>query len=161
MKKGFKFFYVTAAVLLTAYICSALTRIGLAGWYDNSDKPALTPPNIVFPAMWSIIYVLLILASFIALRDGDSSQRSRANNLFIIQLALQILWCFCFFAQGQLALAMAVIILLDIAVYKMITVFLKIRRLAGWLLYPYYWWLIFATFLNAVFISSFGLIVVF
>lgn len=161
MKKGFKFFYVTAAVLLTAYICSALTQIGLTGWYDSFAKPELTPPNIVFPIAWSIIYVLLVLAAFIALRDGDSAQRNKANNLFITQLALQILWCFSFFAQGQLALAMAVIILLDITVYKMITVFMKIRKLSGWLLYPYYWWLIFATFLNAVFISSFGLIVVF
>lgn len=161
MKKGFKFFYVTAAVLLTAYICSALTHIGLNGWYNGFDKPPLTPPNLVFPIAWSVIYVLLVLASFIALRDGDSAQRNKANNLFITQLALQILWCFAFFAQGQLALAMAIIILLDITVYKMITVFLKIRKLSGWLLYPYYWWLVFATFLNAVFISSFGLIVVF
>lgn len=161
MKKRFKFFYVTAAVLLTAYICSALTHIGINGWYDNFEKPELTPPDMVFPIIWTIIYALLILASFIALRDGDSVSKNKANNLFITQLALQILWCFSFFAQGQLALAMAVIILLDITVYKMITVFLKIRKLSGWLLYPYYWWLIFATFLNAVFMSSFGLVVVF
>ena len=161
MKKGFKFFYAAAAVLLTAYICSALTRIGIDGWYNNFDKPLLTPPNIVFPIVWSIIYVLLILATFIVLRDGDSTQRNKANNLFITQLALQILWCFSFFAQGQIGLSMLVIILLDIVVYKMITVFYEIRKLSGWLLYPYYWWLIFATFLNAVFISFFGLIVVF
>lgn len=161
MRQGFKFFYVTVAVLLTGYISSLLTHIGIDGWYNNFDRPMLTPPNYVFPIAWSIIYILLIVSSFIALRDADSVLRNKVNNLFLAQLALQIIWCFAFFAQGQLALGMAVILLLDIVVYKMIVTYGRIKKLAGWLLYPYYWWLIFATFLNAIYISSFGLIVVF
>lgn len=159
MKKGFKFFYVTAAVLLTAYICSFLTRMGPEGWYNQVTRPEFTPPAAVFGIVWSIIYVLLVVSSYLALRDADSAARNQANNLFLAQLALQILWCFAFFAEGQTGLGMLLIILLDIVVYKMIAVFLQIRKLAGWLLYPYYWWLVFATFLNAVYISALGPVV--
>lgn len=161
MKKAFKFFYAAAAVLLTAYICTIFTKAGINLWYDDFPKPPLTPPNIVFPIAWSIIYVLLIVSVFIALRDADSYNRRKANNLFITQLLLQILWCYTFFAHGYLGLGLALIVLLDITIYRMIVVFGRISRLASRLLYPYYWWLIFATFLNAVFVASGGLIVVF
>lgn len=161
MKKGFKFFYAFAAVMLTAYICSALTEAGINSWYNDIAKPALVPPNIVFPIFWSVIYVLLIFSTFIALREADSYMRRKANNLFIVQLLLQILWCFTFFAEGYLGLGFAVIVLLDIAVFRMIVVYNKINRLSAWLLYPYYWWLVFATFLNGIFVYNSGLIVVF
>ncbi len=161
MKHGFKFFYSTFAVLLTAYICSIFTQTGITGWYNDINLPPLTPPNYIFPIVWSVLYVLLILSTFIVLKNADSYNKRKANNFFIIQLFLQILWCFTFFAQGYLGLGFVVIILLDIIVFKMISIYHKISRVAGMLLYPYYWWLIFATFLNFNFVYNLGLIIVF
>lgn len=161
MKKIFKIFYSAVAVLLTAYICSQFTYSGISSWYDDLPKPPLTPPNIVFPIMWSIIYGLLIFATSIVLIKSDSKERSQANNLFIVQLILQIVWCYIFFAQGYLGLGLLVIILLDIAVFKQTVVYSHTSQLASKLLYPYYWWLMFATFLNAMFVYYFGLIIVF
>lgn len=161
MKTWFKFFYAAAAVLLTAYICSVLTQTGIRGWYHAFPRPRLTPPDIVFPIAWSVIYALLIISTFIVLRDAKDALRDRANNLFILQLVLQILWCAAFFVEGYLGLGLAVIILLDIAVFKMIMTFGRINRLAAWLVYPYYWWLLFATFLNASFVYVGGLVIVF
>lgn len=161
MQKIFKLFYSIVAVLLTAYICSRFTGFGILSWYDDFAKPPLTPPNFVFPIMWSAIYALLIFATFIVLVKAEAYLRRKANNLFIIQLVLQILWCYTFFAQGYLGLGLLVIILLDIAVFKQIVVYGKASRAASWLLYPYYWWLMFASFLNAMFVYYFGLIVVF
>ena len=100
MRQGFKFFYVFFAVMLTAYICSVFTNNGISQWYNNVEKPFLTPPNNVFPIAWSILYVLIIISTFMVLRDTDSYNRKKANNLFIIQLFLQVLWCFVFFAQS-------------------------------------------------------------
>ena len=65
MQKIFKFFYSAVAVLLTAYICSQFTHAGIVSWYDDLPRPPLTPPNMVFPIMWSIIYGLLIFATFL------------------------------------------------------------------------------------------------
>ena len=160
MKQGFKFIYSFSATMLTAYICSIFTQSGIKEWYDGIEKPFLTPPNIVFPMAWSILYVLIMISTFMVLRDSDSFNRKKANNLFIIQLFLQILWCFTFFAQGHLALGLGVIILLDISVFKMITIYAKVNKTASYMLYPYYWWLIFATFLNFNFVYKLGLIIV-
>ena len=161
MKKLLIFVYVALAVLLTSYLCSQFTHIGLKGWYNTFTKPALTPPNIIFPIVWSIIYTLIILSTYIALRDSKANKRNSINNIFLVQLGLQILWCFTFFAEGQIGFALAVIILLGFSVYKMIDAFLSVNKLSGFLLYPYYWWVIFATFLNAVFVASAGMIVMF
>ena len=65
MTKILKFFYVAAMVLLTGYVSSALTDIGLETWYNGLDKPYLTPPNAVFPVMWTILYALMIIAVFV------------------------------------------------------------------------------------------------
>ena len=161
MKHGFKLFYTLTTVMLTAYICSVFTQTGMNEWYLGLSLPQIMPPRVVFPIVWSVLYVLLIISSFIALRDSKTSQRKRVNSLFITNMFLQILWCYTFFAQGQLGLGLAVLILLDISTFKLVSVFQKVNKISGYLLYPYYWWLIFATFLNIVFIYNFGLIMVF
>ena len=94
------------------------------------------------------------------LRDADSYNRKKANNIFIIQLFLQILWCFTFFVQGHLGLGLAIIVLLDFSVFKMISLYAKVNKTASYMLYPYYWWLLFATFMNFNFVYKFGLIMV-
>ena len=160
MKHIFKFFYVLLSVMLTAYICSVFTNNGIAQWYNNVEKPFLTPPNKVFPIAWTILYVLLIVSTFWVIKNADSYNRKKANNYFILQLFLQILWCFTFFTQGHLGLGFAVILLLDICVFKMISVYSKINKTASYLLYPYYWWLLFATFMNFNFVYNFGLVMV-
>ena len=63
MRQAFKFFYVFLAVILTAYICSVFTDNGINRWYNNIEKPFLTPPNEVFPIAWTILYVLIIISS--------------------------------------------------------------------------------------------------
>ena len=161
MRHGFKFFYSLFSVMLTAYVCSVFTDIGIKQWYGEIEKPPLTPPNIIFPVFWSILYVLIIVSTYIVLREADSYNRKKANNIFIIQLFLQILWSFVFFAQGHLGLGLAIMLLLDITVFKMITLYAKVNKTASYMLYPYYWWLIFATFLNFNFVYNLGLIIVF
>ena len=162
MKQTMKFLYVLTAVLLTAYISSIFTQFGIKGWYNNvvADIP-LTPPNFVFPIVWSVLYVLIIAATVIVLNCGDKVKKQKANNLFLLQLFLQILWCYTFFAQGLLGLGFVVLILLDITVFKMIAFYLQIKRVAGFLLYPYYWWLLFATFLNFNFVYNLGFVLAF
>ena len=161
MKQGFKFIYVFLATMLTAYICSIFTKLGINGWYDEIEKPFLTPPNIAFSIAWSILYVLIMISTFMVLRDADSYNRKKANNLFIVQLFLQILWCFTFFAQGHLGLGFAILLLLDACVFAMIVVYAKANKLASYMIYPYYWWLLFATFMNFNFVYKYGLVMVF
>ena len=161
MKQGFKFFYPFLAVMLTAYICSIFTDVGMDKWYNNIDKPAFIPANALFPVVWTVLYIMIAVSTYMVLRDADSYNRKKVNNIFIAQLFLQILWCFVFFAHGHLGLGLAIILLLDVCVFMMIAAYAKVSKTASYIIYPYYWWLIFATFMNSVFVYKYGLIMVF
>lgn len=161
MKNAIKFFYAFGIVALTAYIASYFTQFGIYNWYSSLEKPAITPPDSWFPIIWTILYILMAAAFALILIKVDISRQRKANLLFLGQLFLQVLWVFLFFYQGYIALAFAVIILLDIVVYKMIKIFSEIDTLASQLLYPYFWWLVYASFLNLSFIYIFGMIIVF
>ena len=80
-------------------------------------------------------------------------KRTRQNKIsgyviFLIQMILNILWTPAFFGLKNPALALAVIILLDIAVLMTIVSFYKISKPAGVILIPYFIWITFATYLN-------------
>lgn len=156
MKKIFKFIYVLAAVLFTAYLSSIFSSYGTNGWYQILPKPIITPPDYVFSIIWTLLYALLILASYGALNKAESLIHNMANDLFLSQCFLQILWCFIFFAQGQLAFGLAVIILLDIAVLKMTHLYYKLNKSSAYLLMPYCLWVLFATTLNVFYVCMYG-----
>lgn len=157
MLKVFKFIYITLAVILTAYLSSIFSRYGTQGWYQNLPKPAIVPPDFVFSVIWALLYALIIWASYLALTKEESLLHSMANDLFLAQCFLQILWCFVFFAHAQLAFGLGIIILLDIAVFRMTYLYHKLSHLAGYLLLPYCLWISFASIINVVYVWENGL----
>lgn len=157
MVKSLKFGYVLVVVLLTAYLSSIFSRYGTSGWYQTLPKPDITPPDYVFPIVWTLLYALIIAATYIMITNSQTLRRNLANDLFLAQSFLQILWCFTFFAHGYLALGLVVIVLLDIAVIKMTQLYFKINNLAGWLVTPYCFWALFATMLNVAYVWMHGL----
>lgn len=42
---------------VVGFTASYFQKDAIANWYPYLNKPALTPPNIVFPIAWSIIYL--------------------------------------------------------------------------------------------------------
>ena len=68
---------------------------------------------------------------------------------------------FCFFYTGYIALALLVLIVLDIVVFRTIYWFFQISPVSAWLLIPYQAWLLFATWLNAGFVYLHGFAVTF
>lgn len=157
MKKIFTFIYILAAVLLTAYLSSIFSRYGTSGWYQMLPKPIITPPDYVFSIVWTLLYALLVWASYIALNKTESLIHNMANDLFLVQCFLQILWCFVFFAHGHLAFGLATIILLDITVFKMAHLYYKLNRWSFYILIPYCLWILFATVLNIAYVWMHGI----
>lgn len=141
--------YSFVLVFITAQISQYLVHTGLFSFYDFLDKPNLTPQPSYFTYAWNLIYILLFLGFYIALVSEQSpSQYSDLNALFIMQLFLQILWCFSFFYLYQLWASVAVIILLDMVVALLLHSLFYINRWSFFLILPYFLWLLFATFLN-------------
>lgn len=145
----FNFIFSLLTILLTAGFCSYFNQIGMENFYGSIQKSALTPPDIVFPIIWSILYILLVLAFDLVLNSTDEHKKSAVIQ-FIFNMLLQVIWCYFFFNSGRFLLGFFILIILDFATALLIEQFYKIDHIAGALLLPYMAWLLFATYLNWV-----------
>lgn len=130
------------------FVGSQATLSALQGWYPALSKPAFTPPGWVFAPVWSILYFLMGVALFQVWRAESSRARAWGLWLFAVQLILNGLWSFLFFAWNKLPLAFWEIVMLDLAILATILVFNRVRSSAAWLLVPYLAWTCFATLLT-------------
>jgi translocator protein len=127
-------------------------RVGGAGygnpWFDGLQKPPLMPPGIVFPIVWSILYILMGLALAMILNARGARRRGVALALFGVQFAANLAWSPLFFRAHQLLPAFILIIMMLLLASATTVAFARIRRLAGWLMVPYLVWLTLASILN-------------
>lgn len=114
--------------------------------YKTLEKPFLSPPSIVFPIAWTILYVLMGV-SYGLLKDQNLVDKS-INKIYISQLVVNLLWPIVFFVLKLRLLAFAIIVLLAILVGIMIYKFYSKNKIAGLLQIPYLLWTLFATYLN-------------
>ena len=119
-----------------------------SGYMDYNDliKPILSPPGIVFPIVWTIIYLLIGIYYTLLKEKGEVQKETK--QLYYSQLLFNYLWTFIFFVFRLRLLSVLWIIILDVLVIVMTYQFYKQNKLSGILLIPYILWLIFATYLN-------------
>lgn len=159
MKNILKFSYAFAVTLLCAYMAGIFTHKGLNSWYYSVEKPAIIPSDSVFSVVWMFLYPLMAISFGIALAKSPINEQRLLNFLYLGQLFLQVLWCYTFFAKGWPGIGFIVILLLVVTVFRLIQNFYKSSLIAARLMYPYFWWLVFASFLNYAFISMHGTII--
>ena len=116
-------------------------------FYASLEKPILSPPGILFPVVWSILY-LLMAASLYIVSESDSLDKDNSYIIYIAQLVTNSLWTLLFFGLKLKLFSFLWIILLIVLVVIMIIRFYRINRVAGLLQIPYLIWLIFAAYLN-------------
>lgn len=110
---------------------------------DNLTKPALYPPNILFPIVWTILYILMSISVFLATKDNNEPY-----TIYVIQLIVNALWTVIFFGFDFKLLGFIWILFLIVLVAIMIYKFYKENKLAAFLQIPYLLWLMFAAYLN-------------
>lgn len=125
-----------------------LTRDGMKS-FEALYKPALTPPGWVFPAAWTVLYLLMGLASYqVITTPASPERRRRAVRSYLWQLLINGLWPLLFFGAELFgAAALWLVGLLALSVLCALR-FQAIRESAGKLLLPYLLWLCFALYLN-------------
>ncbi len=139
-----------AASFSASVIGSALTRPNL-DWYATLVKPGFTPPNGVFPIVWTILFVMMAVSAWLVWRaPGDGSERKTALVWFGIQLVLNVMWSFAFFFLHSPPLGFGVIMALLVAIVLTIVFFDRLSRPAALLLVPYVLWVGFAAGLNFI-----------
>jgi len=117
--------------------------------YSSLEKPFLAPPSILFPIVWTILYVLMGV-SYGILKD-NSLIDSEINLIYYSQLFVNLVWPIFFFVFKWRLFAFLWIILLVALVLLMVIKFYRKNNLAGLLQVPYLLWSIFATYLNLFF----------
>lgn len=133
---------LVAAVVAVAVLGSLATSGNVDGWYADADKPGFTPPNWLFAPVWTVLYAAMALAAWLVWRQGGPT------GIWWVQLALNLAWTPVFFALELTWVALAVIVLLDVAILLMVVVFSGFSRAAAVLMVPYLAWSLFATALN-------------
>lgn len=122
-------------------------------FYGALVKPAWAPPGWLFAPVWTALYVLMGIAAWLVWRAArttaaEAASRRRGLTLFLLQLALNALWTWLFFAWRQGALAFGEIALLWLAIVATAWQFARVKPLAAWFLAPYLAWVTYAAALT-------------
>ena len=125
-----------------------LTRDASLNFGETVVQPPLSPPAILFPIVWTILYALMGFGAARVSLAEPSKERSRALNLFSVQLIVNFFWTLLFFNAQAYGFAFFWLLLLWLLVGAMALAFGKITPLAGWLQLPYFLWVTFAAYLN-------------
>lgn len=111
--------------------------------YSSLVKPPLAPPGILFPIIWSIIYLLIGIAYYFYKKKNDNT-----NYIYYLQLIVNLLWSIIFFILKWRFIAIIWIILLDILIILTMKSFKSNTKISFYLFIPYILWCLFATYLT-------------
>ena len=143
--RPYLFFVVLALAVSGA--AGAAARAGMEA-YDLLTKPPATPPDWLFPVVWTLLYLLMGIAMGRVWRAASGSARRQAAALWCVQLGVNGFWPVVFFlwqAHGAAFFLLAGLIALVLA---MSAQFSRRDPAAAWLCAPYLLWLLFAAYLN-------------
>lgn len=115
--------------------------------YGQLSLPSLAPPSWVFPVVWTILFVLMGISSYIIYTSKSTSKKA-ALKIYFLQLAVNFVWPLIFFGAQAYLFAFIWLLILWILVILMIVAFYKISPIAALLQVPYLIWLTFAAYLN-------------
>lgn len=140
-----------AAPLAVGAVGGFATASSVSTWYPTLTKPAWTPPGWVFGPVWTLLYLMMGLASWLVWRKRaeNETQVRGALGWYGLQLGLNLGWSLIFFGLRQIGLALIEIVVLWSTLLITVIKFGRIRRDAAALLLPYLLWTTFATALNA------------
>lgn len=172
MKNIFKFILSITICELAGIIGSFFTAPAIGGWYAGLNKPAFTPAGSVIGAVWTALFFLMGISLYLVwaknweVKLPVQNSKIKAWNrisqklftgtwreenivlIFSIQLALNVLWSYLFFALKSPGLAFFELLMLWFAIEYTIINFFRVSKPAGYLLIPYILWVTFAGYLN-------------
>ena len=142
---------VAVAIPMTVgIIAAALTRDSM-DIYDTLKVPPLAPPGILFPIVWTILYIIMGVSSAIIFinRNQLPDEAKKGFIWYGVSLILNFSWSIIFFNLQASFFALLVLIAMLVTIIKTIIDYYKVMPLAAYLQIPYVLWVAFAGYLNA------------
>lgn len=137
-----------AIPLVVGGLSAFFTRDGMER-FENLKHPPLTPPGWLFPVVWTILFLLMGIASYLAANSGGMKQAVRgAMTLYGVQLGFNFMWSILFFNMGWFLFAFIWLVVLWLLIFAATVRFYQLSRPAGYLMSPYLLWVTFAGYLN-------------
>lgn len=135
-----------AVSLGTGFLSGIVTMLGMES-FKKSNKPPLTPPDFIFPIVWTLLFILMGISAYIIYRS-DKQGKSKALIVYGIQLLVNFFWPIFFFNFSAYLFSFIWILLLWLLIILMIKLFYPISKTAALLQIPYLLWITFAAYLN-------------
>lgn len=145
MNSSRKNLIIAILIPLAAGSLSSLLSRGGFQLFNMLNKPPLAPPAILFPVVWTILFILMGIASYLVYEKGS---HSKALTLYAIQLFFNFFWSIWFFYYGCFLFAFIWLLCLWGLILATIIAFYPISKTAAYLLVPYLVWVTFAGYLN-------------
>jgi tryptophan-rich sensory protein len=136
------------AVFLVAAIGGIATASGVRDWYPSLNKSAWNPPAWIFGPVWTVLYLSIAVAGFLAWRAAGFRGAKWVMVVFTLQLMLNAAWSWIFFGLRQPGWAFVEITLLWLAIVVTAIALFRVSRVGGTLFLPYLLWVTFAAALN-------------
>lgn len=135
-----------------AAIGGRFTAMGLGPWYDGLAKPSWTPSGRVIGAVWTTLYVLIVMASALVWSRSPEAPGAYAA-LLLGNLVLNAAWCWLFFGIRRPDLGLAEIAVLELTCVALVALAARVSPAAAAMLVPYAAWVAFAGFLNGTIVK--------
>ncbi len=146
MKIQWKKLIICIVIPLAVGALSALLTGGGMEAFKTLNKPAFSPPGWLFPVAWTILYILMGIASYLVLTSGKQSKT--ALSVYGIQLVFNFFWSIIFFGFEAYLFAFVWLVVLWVLILATMILFFRISEPAAYLLLPYLLWVTFAGYLN-------------
>ena len=140
---------ISIAIPLAVGGLSAFLTMDSMEAFSALNQPPLSPPSWLFGVVWSILYILMGIASYLIYNSGAEKEiKTKALTIYGIQLLVNFFWSLIFFNWQQYFIAFIWLILLIVLIILTIMRFYPINRNAAYLMIPYLLWCLFAAYLN-------------
>ncbi len=148
MKTDWKKLIINIAIPLGVGALSALISMGSMQSFAQLNQPPLSPPAWLFPVVWSILYILMGISSYLITESGKPARSRTALAVYGVQLFFNFMWSIIFFNFEAYLFAFIWLIALLVLIIVNAYLFYQIDHRAGLLFIPYIIWVTFAGYLN-------------
>ncbi len=149
MKIRWKILIAAVAVPLAVGGIAALISADAMDSFAALEQPPLSPPGWLFPVVWTVLYILMGVASYlIYTSNAPRSEKVLALGLYAFQLFFNFFWSIIFFNLQKYLPALIWLIALWLLIIMTALAFRTISKASAWLMLPYILWVTFAGYLN-------------